>query len=256
MDIATLIGVFGAFAAILGGQHMEGGNIRSILQPTAAIIVLGGTFGSTFVSYPLEVVIKAFKDALRVFMPPKVDMEQTIKDIVGYATKARKNGLISLEQEGQKAKDPFTQKGIALVVDGTDPQQFRDTMEVELATFEAHAKTSAEYFEAAGGYAPTIGIIGAVLGLIHVMENLSDSSKLGEGIAVAFVATIYGLVTANIFCLPMATKLKHQIHEEVRQKELILEGLFAIQNGENPRFIEDKLRAFVAGGEKPGKGGK
>ncbi len=245
MEITTIFGLIIGFGAVIGGQTLEGGHISAILQPTAAIIVLGGTFGATCVSFPLNVVIKAFKDIIYVFMPPNADPEQAIQDIVGWAAKARKNGLISLEQEAKNVRDPFTQKGITLLVDGADPQQFRETMEVEMDTFEEHAKTSSEFFEAAGGFAPTIGIIGAVLGLIHVMQNLSDASKLGEGIAVAFVATIYGLVTANIVCIPISTKLKHQIKEQMRKKEIILEGLYAMQNGQNPRVIEDKLKAYL-----------
>jgi chemotaxis protein MotA len=255
MDISTLIGLILGFGAVIGGQILEGGHVSAIIQPTAALIVLGGTFGAAFVSFPLKVILQAFKDSKKVLFSPKEDSEGIIKEMIGYAAKARKNGLISLEQEAQSAKDRFTKKGISLVVDGIDPQKLQDTMETELDTFEEHSKGSAEFFEAAGGYAPTIGIIGAVLGLIHVMNNLSDTSKLGGGIAVAFVATIYGLMTANIVCLPFATKLKHRIKEEVMHKRMIIEGLTAIQNGENPHYIEQKLKAFLTHGgeEKKGK---
>ncbi|KAF0219384.1 MAG: chemotaxis protein [Geobacteraceae bacterium] len=228
--------------------------VSAILQPTAAIIVLGGTFGATFVSFPLPTILQAVKDAKKALFPPSANPEGIIKDIIGYAAKARRNGLISLEQEAQSISDRFTKKGISLVVDGIDPQKLRETMEIELSSYEEHAKASAEVFEAAGGFAPTIGIIGAVLGLIHVMNNLSDSSKLGAGIAVAFVATIYGLMTANIICIPFGTKLKQRLKAEVQQKEMVIEGLIAIQNGENPHFIEQKLRSYMHdGGEKKGK---
>ncbi|AJE02405.1 flagellar motor protein [Geobacter pickeringii] len=245
MDIATLIGWAMGFGAVFGGAALEGLHMGAIIQPTAAIIVLGGTFGASFGSFPLPAIIKAFKDAKKALMPGNNNPETVIKDMIGYAAKARRNGLISLEQEAQSIKDPFTKKGISLVVDGIDPQKLRETLEIEVAHYEEHEKVSAEFFEAAGGYAPTIGIIGAVLGLIHVMENLSDSSKLGGGIAVAFVATIYGLVTANIVCLPMGTKLKQRLKEELVVKEMVIEGLIAIQNGENPHFIEQKLKSFV-----------
>ncbi len=245
MDLATIIGLVLGFGAIIGGQILEGGHISAILQPTAAIIILGGTMGATFVSFPLNYIIQALKDVKKTFFPPQTNHESIIKDMIGYAAKARKNGLISLEQESQNIKDVFIKKGISLVVDGIDPQKLRETMETELMAFEEHSKISAEVFESAGGYAPTIGIIGAVLGLIHVMENLSDSSKLGAGIAVAFVATIYGLVTANIICLPMGSKLKHRLKEEVQIKQMIIEGLIAIQNGENPHFIEQRLRSYL-----------
>ena len=170
-----------------------------------------------------------------------------IVEICGYAAKARKNGIISLEQDAQNHKDRFMKKAISLSVDGVEPKEIRELMELDLGAYEEHAKMSAEFFEAAGGYAPTVGIIGAVLGLIHVMSNLSDTSKLGGGIAVAFVATIYGLITANIICLPFATKIKHRIKDEVLRKEMIIAGIVSIQNGENPRFIEERLKSYLGG---------
>lgn len=245
MDIATIIGIILGFGAIIGGQMLEGGHVSALIQPTAAIIVLGGTFGAAFVSFPTKTIIQAVKDIPKVFLSGSQNHETIIKDIIGYAAKARRNGLISLEQEAQNIKDSFTRKGISLVVDGIDPQKLRETMEIEIGTFEEHAKTSAEFFEAAGGYAPTIGIIGAVLGLIHVMNNLADAANLGAGIAVAFVATIYGLMTANIICIPFGTKLKCRLKDELLQKQMVIEGLIAIQNGENPHFIEQRLKAFI-----------
>ncbi len=247
MDLATIIGLVMGFGAVFGGAFLEGLHMGALIQPTAALIVLGGTFGATFICFPLSSIIKAFKDVKIAFLPPKVDHESVVKDIINYATKARRNGLISLEQEAQSARDPFIKKGISLVVDGIDPQKLRETLEADIMAFEDHTKHSVEFFEAAGGFAPTIGIIGAVLGLIHVMSNLSDTSKLGAGIAVAFVATIYGLMIANIICLPIGTKLKIRMKEEVLRRVMILEGLIAIQNGENPHFIEQKLKAFVGG---------
>jgi len=245
MDLATVIGIIMGFGAIFGGALIEGLHIKALIQPTAALIVLGGTFGATFNSFPLVSVIKAFKDIKIAFLPPKVDHGAVVKDIINYATKARRNGLISLEQEAQSAKDPFIKKGISLVVDGIDPQKLRETLEADIMAYEDNSKHSVEFYECAGGYAPTIGIIGAVLGLIHVMSNLSDTSKLGAGIAVAFVATIYGLMTANIICLPVGSKLKIRMKEEILRRVMILEGLIAIQNGENPHFIEQKLKAFI-----------
>jgi chemotaxis protein MotA len=245
MDLSTLIGLILGFGAVFGGAVLEGLHISALIQPTAALIVLGGTFGAVFVAMPLSACIQAFKDVKIAFLPPKVDPEGIVKDIIGYATKARRNGLISLEQEAQNASDPFIKKGISLVVDGIDPQKLRETLEAEIDAYEAHQKHSVEFYEAAGGFAPTIGIIGAVLGLIHVMSNLSDTSKLGAGIAVAFVATIYGLMVANIICLPIGTKLKTRMNEEILRRVIILEGLIAIQNGENPHFIEQKLKSFA-----------
>lgn len=235
------------FGAVFGGAALEGVHMKALIQPTAAMIVLGGTFGATFISFPLPAIIKAFKDVKIAFLPNKVDHEGVVKDIINYATKARRNGLISLEQEAQAVRDPFVKKGISLVVDGIDPQKLRETLEADIMAYEDHTKHSIEFYESAGGYAPTIGIIGAVLGLIHVMGNLSDTSKLGGGIAVAFVATIYGLMVANIICIPISSKLKIRMKEEILRRVMILEGLIAIQNGENPHFIEQKLKAFVGG---------
>ena len=255
MDLATIIGLVMGMGAVFGGAALEGLHMGALVQPTAAMIVLGGTAAATFVSFPMGTLVQAMKDVAKGFLPPKDDPESVIKNIINYAAKARRNGLISLEQEAQSVKDSFTKKGISLVVDGIDPQKLRETMEIELGSFKEHGKGSCEVFESAGGFAPTIGIIGAVLGLIHVMSNLSDPSKLGGGIAVAFVATIYGLMTANIFCIPFGTKLKHRLKEAVLQKEMVIEGLIAIQNGENPHFIEQKLRAYLhESGEKKEKG--
>jgi chemotaxis protein MotA len=245
MDIATILGLIVGFGAILVGQVLEGGHISSLIQPTAALIVLGGTAGATLVSFNPKAIIQAFRDARKVFFAPDHSFDKIITEICGYASQARKNGLISLEKEAKGIKDDFTRKGIGFIVDGMEPQKFKDTMEVEIAVTEEHSKMSFEVFEAAGGYAPTIGIIGAVLGLIHVMENLSDASKLGAGIAVAFVATIYGLMTANIICLPIGTKLKHYVKMETLRKELILEGLIGVLNGESTHYIERRLKAFL-----------
>lgn len=246
MDIATLIGLIMGLGAVIGGAALEGLHLTALVQPTAALIVLGGTFGAAFISFPLEIVLGAFKDVKKLLAnSPKND--DLIAEICGYAAKARKNGIIALEQDGQNHKDRFMKKAISLSVDGVEPKDIRELLEIDLGAEEEHAKMSAEFFEAAGGYAPTIGIIGAVLGLIHVMSNLEDTSKLGAGIAVAFVATIYGLITANILCLPAATKIKHRIKDEMVRKEIIIAGVVAIQNGENPRFIEERLRSYLGG---------
>lgn len=253
MDIATIIGLVLGLGAIVGGAVLEGLHLNSLVQPTAALIVLGGTFGAAFISFPLHVAINAVKDLKKLITTPEKN-DTLIGEICGYAAKARKNGIISLEQDAQNHKDRFMKKAISLSVDGVEPKEIRELMELDLGAYEEHAKMSAEFYEAAGGYAPTIGIIGAVLGLIHVMSNLSDTSKLGAGIAVAFVATIYGLITANILCLPFATKIKHRIKDEVLRKEMIIAGIVSIQNGENPRFIEERLKSYLGGEGGTGAG--
>ncbi len=247
MDTATLIGLVGGLGAVIGGAVLEGLHIEALIQPTAAIIVLGGTFGAAFVSFPMDTAMKAVKDIKILFSPPE-KLDGIIAVIIDLAIKARKNGIISLEQEGNNTKDRFLRKAIALCVDGVEPNDIRSIMEVDVSTYEEHAKLSAEFYEAAGGYAPTIGIIGAVLGLIHVMSNLADTSKLGAGIAVAFVATIYGLVTANILCLPFATKIKLRIKAEVQRQEMIITGITSILAGTNPRFIEERLKSYLHDG--------
>ena len=245
MDIATLIGLFMGFGAVIGGQLLEGGHLDALLQPPPALIALGGTLGATFVSFPIQDLLRAFGSAATAFFPQEEDPEDLIGKLVGFASTARKNGLITLEQDAQRVKDRFLGQGLEMVVDGMDPEEVMAVLQIELTNFEERHKISAEVFEAAGGFAPTIGIIGAVLGLIHVMNNLSDTSKLGAGIAVAFVATIYGLMTANIVCIPLSTKLKKRLKEQILQREIVIEGLLAIQKGENPRMIEKRLRGFT-----------
>ncbi|OGQ87878.1 MAG: flagellar motor protein MotA [Deltaproteobacteria bacterium RIFOXYD12_FULL_56_24] len=245
MDIATLIGLIMGFGAVIGGQLLEGGQLAALLQPTAAVIVLGGTLGATFVSFPLKDLLRAFHNAATAFFPQEENPEDLIGKLVGFARIARNNGLITLEEDAQQVKDRFLGQGLEMVVDGLEPEEVMSVLQIELTNFEERHKVSAEVFEAAGGFAPTIGIIGAVLGLIHVMNNLSDTSKLGAGIAVAFVATIYGLMVANIVCIPISTKLKKRLKEQILQREIVIEGLLSIQKGENPRMIEKRLRGFT-----------
>ncbi len=250
MDIATIFGLVLGLGAILGGAVLEGLHFGSLIQPTAALIVLGGTFGAAFISFPMSTAIQAFKDLRLLFSSPEKP-DDIIPLILELATRARKNGILSLEEDSKNSKELFLRKALTLCVDGVEPKDVQEILDIELGTYEEHAKMSVEFFEAAGGYAPTIGIIGAVLGLIHVMSNLADASKLGEGIAVAFVATIYGLVTANIICLPFATKIKMRIKNELLRKEMLTTGIIGIQQGSNPRFIEERLKSFLAGGGQP-----
>ena len=256
MDIAPLIGLILGFGAIVGGAALEGLHLSALMQPTAAIIILGGTFGAAFTSFPLSVSIRAFRDASKIFRPASLEeSRKLIADICAFAAQARKNGLLALEQEAKNHKDRFVRKAITLSVDGVDPADIQALLETDMTADEEQAKLSAEFFEAAGGYAPTIGIIGAVLGLIHVMSNLDDTSKLGAGIAVAFVATIYGLVVANIVCLPIASKLKFLIKEETVRKEIIIAGICAMQSGQNPRLIGERLNAYLGTRAEKAPGG-
>jgi chemotaxis protein MotA len=246
LNTATLIGLAVAFAGILGGQALEGGSVKSLIQPTAAIIVLGGTFGATLIQFPLAIALSSFKAILGAFKESQADNKSIIREIIRLANKARKEGVISLEADAQKISDPFLKKALTMAMDGVEPKVLRETMDLEIANLEEAADHPIKFWQAAGGYSPTIGIIGAVLGLIHVMENLADPSKLGGGIAVAFVATIYGLIIANIVCLPMASKLKMQSKTLMVAKEIMLVGVISILEGENPRLIEDKLKSYLS----------
>lgn len=250
MDKATLIGLVLGIGAVLGGQVLEGGHIGSIMQITAAIIVLGGTFGAVFISFPFHDVVGGFKGIKKILKEPVQDPYQIITQITNYANKARKEGILSLEKEIKNIEDTFLKKALTMAVDGVEPHAIRESMGTELDYLDEHGKTSSKIFKSAGGYAPTIGILGAVLGLIHVMENLNDPSKLGSGIATAFVATVYGVGSANLLFLPIANKLEIRHRHEMIIREMVLEGIVAVSTGENPRLIEEKLTSFLSEKQK------
>ena len=245
MDSISLIGLVLGFSAILVGQMLEGGHLGSLLQPTAFMIVTGGTLGAVMLQSRLSTFKRGMAMAKWVFLPPSMSHDQLIEQVVLWSHTARKEGLLALENLIPNLPDPFLQKGLQLLVDGVEPQRLREVLEVEIGTWEGQMKQSARVWEGAGGYAPTIGILGAVLGLIHVMENLSDPAKLGSGIAVAFVATIYGVGLANLVCPPIATKLLAIIASMVSQRDMVVDGLEGIANGDNPRIIESRLRGYV-----------
>ncbi len=245
MDILTLTGLIVAFAGIIGGMLIEGGHIGALLNGPAFIIVIGGTIGAVLVQTPLDVFKRALGRVKWAFMPPAVAMQPTIEKIVEWSNIARKEGLLRLEDYIQQEPDPFASKALQLLVDGKEPEEIRHILEIDMTILEETDLQAVGFFEGVGGYAPTIGIIGAVLGLIHVMGNLADPSKLGSGIAAAFVATIYGLMLANVFALPMGNKIKSAIKKKTRLCELIIEGVIAIAHGENPRNIESRLQGFT-----------
>lgn len=245
MDRASLIGIILGISAVVLGNVLEGGKIRSLLQPTAAVIVFGGTFGATLLSAPPNVILRALLALREVFSGQKDEREALIRDIVRFATVARRNGLIALESEIERIENQYFKRALRLAVDGMSPKMLRETMEQDNISYEEERRRVAKVYETAGGFAPTIGILGAVLGLIHVMENLSDPSKLGAGIAVAFVATIYGVGSANLIFLPIAKKLMNRFNEELRRREMILEGVSGIQTGINPHYLEERLRVYI-----------
>jgi len=223
----------------------EGGKISDIVQVSAAIIVLGGTLGAVMVTSPLSSLLSAIGGLKAVFFEEKLDPAAAVDEIIAYATKARKSSIVSLEEDLEKAGDAFLKKSLSLAVDGTDLQELRKMMELEIAQSEHHRESAAKVFESAGGYAPTIGIIGAVLGLIQVMKHLENIEEVGKGIAVAFVATVYGVAVSNLIFLPAAAKLKARMRQDAQDQELLLEGVCSIVEGMNPKLIRVKLEAFL-----------
>ena len=245
MDILSIIGVMIGFAALIGGNFMEGGSWESLANGPAAIIVLGGTIGAAILQTPLLQLKRALRMLPWVFIPPKYDFEAGLNRVVRWAMAARKEGLLGLETIAETEQDLFARKGLQLLVDGSEPESIRRVMETELIVNEQRDQDAAKFYEAMGGYSPTIGIIGAVMGLIHVMRNLADPGQLGPGIAIAFVATIYGVAFANLLLLPVANKLKMCVHSQSQYRELMIEGVIAIAEGENPRTIEMKLNGYL-----------
>jgi len=245
LDKSTIGGIFIAIAGIGMGLFLEGGKIAQILQPTAAMIVFGGTLGAVMVQFPLPLVTEAFKRIAHVVFDKKEDPQKLVNELVIYAQRARREGIVSLDSKLGEINDPFLKKALMLAVDGTDPEELRKMMELDLDHQIDHSEKVAQVFEAAGGFAPTIGIIGAVLGLIQVMQHLQNIDEVGKGIAVAFVATIYGVGSANLLFLPSAGKLKIKSRQELVWREMTLEGVISILEGMNPRMIETKMLGYL-----------
>jgi chemotaxis protein MotA len=252
-DIATLGGLILAFGGIVGGLLLEGGKLKDITQLTAAIIVLGGTCGAVMVSTPMHILWGAAQRLVHVILDKTEPPEAVIDELIGYATSARRTGLVSLEDDARNINDYFLRKALNLAIDGTDLQEIRGMMQLDIELSENQALAEAKVFETAGGYSPTIGIIGAVLGLIQVMKNLANISEVGHGIAVAFVATVYGVGLANLVLLPAATKIKSRIESETALKEMKLEGVVAIVEGMNPKLIRNKLEAYQRAAKRSDK---
>lgn len=250
MDLTSFLGLIIGFASIITGQFLEGGNLMQLTQITAAFIVFGGTFGAVILSYPAKDILNSIYILKDVFFTKKTDYEEIISEIVKFSHKARKEGVIVLEREARKTSDPLLALGLEAVSDGAEPAFVKNIMEIHLMQLETKIYNCAKVWESAGGYAPTFGIVGAVMGLIQVMYHLSDPIKLGVGIAVAFVATLYGLIAANLVFLPIGTKIRTKFRKLIISKELIIEGVLSIQSGESPVLIERKLQAFILGKRK------
>jgi chemotaxis protein MotA len=256
VDKATVIGILVALGGIFAGLLLEGGRLSQVLQPTAAMIVFGGTLGAILIQFPLPVALHALRRLAHIFAGPKSDPHRTIADLVQYAQRARREGIVSLDRELNGITDPFLKKALTLAVDGTEPQELRKMMELEIDNRTEREEKAPQVFESAGGFSPTIGIIGAVLGLIQVMQHLDKIEEVGRGIAVAFVATIYGVGAANLFFLPAAGKLRIRIREEQIGHEMTLEGVISILEGMNPRMLETKLLSFLADAGKQDRAAK
>ncbi len=241
MDWASVAGLLLALLGLLYGQALEGGRYASLLQPAAFIIVFCGTMGAVLLQSRVSTFFRAVKMLSTVFLVPADTHQFLVRDALAWGASARREGFLSLERHLHLSRDPFTQKGLRMVIDGVEPQRLKDILDSDITTFEIQERQAARIWESAGGYSPTIGILGAVLGLIHVMENLTDPSKLGSGIAVAFVATIYGVGLANLVFIPISNKLKEIVTREVEEKEMLIEIFFSIASGENARVIEELL---------------
>jgi chemotaxis protein MotA len=245
VDVATIVGVVAALIAVFGSMIMEGGDPMSIVLPPALLLVFVGTAGVSMAGGLMPDFIGALKAISTAFAGKVHSPEDAIRTVVEFADKARREGLLALEEAAKTVEDPFLKKGIELAVDGTDPDELREILEAEIHSKAAHDKASAKFFVDMGGFAPTLGIIGTVLGLIHVLENLSDPDKLGHLIAGAFVATLWGVMSANVLWHPIGNKLKRISAVEVHHMQLVLEGVVSIQAGSNPRIVQQKLLSFL-----------
>ncbi|WP_028453355.1 flagellar motor protein [Chitinilyticum aquatile] len=245
MDKISILGIILGLAAILLGQYLEGGSISSLIQLTAFLIVIGGTVGAVMLQTQPRHFLAGLRMLQWVFVAPKHDFRRQLGILVNWGQQARRGGLLALEAYIKSEKDPYVKRALQMVVDGAEPETIRKALELEVDAFDLQARASARIWESAGGYSPTFGILGAVMGLIHVMENLSDPSRLGAGIAVAFVATIYGIGIANLLFLPIANKLKTHIQREVTYREMLMDGMVSIANGENPRLLENRLAGYL-----------
>src|SRR5690348_4986253 len=245
LDIGSVTGIIVALTAVFGGRALEGGHPGSLIQFTSLTVVLGGTLGAVLLQSPFRQFLLGMKMSRWIFIPPRLDAVGLMAHIGTWSSISRKEGLLALDPHIEGIDDPFVRKGLQLVVDGTEPAALKQMLEVEIESFDDSYRQGARVWEAAGGYAPTIGILGAVMGLIQVMENLSDPARLGAGIAVAFVATIYGVGLANLAFLPIANKLKALISRQVLMREMLVDGLVGIARGENPRLITSRLQGYI-----------
>mgnify|MGYP000223743863 CR=1 FL=1 len=247
MDITSAFGIIAGLAALIGGFFWEGGSLSGLFQLNAALIVFGGTLAAVLISFPAS-RLRAIPAALRMaFGRDRENTEEKVEEIIALAVITRRGGVLALEQKAEEHPHFFTREGLQLVVDGTDPDQVKQILELEMDALELKYESYSKIFEAAGGYAPTMGIIGTVMGLIRVLANLTDPSHLGPSIAVAFTATLYGVASANLIFLPIASKIKSRGQSNIHVLEMLLVGILALQNGDHPMLIRKKLGSFISG---------
>lgn len=246
MDLATVIGMVLAWGALIGSLLMEGGQVQSLVNLPAALLVFGGTIGASIASFRMNQITGLPSILRQAFTERLLDPGEVIALLVRLAERARREGMLSLEAEAARIEDEFLQRGLRLAVDGTDPELVRDILTTDIHFLQARHRTGESIFTTMGGFAPTLGIIGTVVGLIHMLANLSDPMKMGPLIAGAFIATLYGVSSANLIFLPIGNKLKARSAEESLVREIMLEGILSIQAGDNPRLVEEKLKAFLA----------
>ena len=250
MDLIALIGLIIGIGAIVAGNIAEGGTTAHLVQTAAAVIVFGGTFGATILSFPFKDIITALLSLKFIFFNRRVNFNGTIETILDLLVIARKKGLLALQAELDRIDDPFLKRGLTYVIDGLSPGIIKESLYQEIYTYEDIIRRAAKVYDSAGGYAPTIGIIGAILGLIHVLKNVADPSKIGAGIATAFVATIYGVGSANLIFIPMAKRIINKLENEILLMELMVEGILGIESGMNPYFLRAKLEAYITDRQK------
>ena len=244
MDIATVAGIISAFGLVLAAIFM-GGGLALFIDVPSIMIVGGGTFGATMVNYPLREILGVFKVVKNAFFTSSVASKELIKMFVGFANKSRKGGLLSLESEAKKIKEDFLKKGLGLSIDGLEPQAIRDILETEIDFIRSRHSLGAEIFTTMGSFAPAMGMIGTLIGLVQMLQSMDDPGKIGPAMAVALITTFYGALLANIICLPIAGKLRTRSKEEMLSKEMMIQGIISLSNGDNPRILEQKLKAFV-----------
>lgn len=257
MDLMTIIGLIAGLAIVAVVMIMDGGSPAELFaHPSAILLTIGGALAATVISYPLKQISALPKWFMLAFMGPKYDAEGAINTLAKMADKARREGLLALEEESKKLDDEFLRKGIMMAVDGVDPAQVRAILEIEIRHMrERHDAGGINFFSSAGGYGPTMGIIGTVMGLITVLQELDNPGNLGKSIAAAFLATLWGILSANLIWLPLAGKLRSRSEEELAYRHMLLEGILALQAGENPRIVKEKLNAFLPPKERKGEEG-